>query len=230
MGIAPFVPLKYQGVVMFVFSAVFFGLAYFLTVKESGVLKWVGKYLNPLFLGLLLVVLVLSLVLPMGDTHQAVSATYQSNAAFQGILDGYNTMDGIALLALAVSVVYAVRGLGFQKQQVSKVLAKAGLLSILAEAALYAVLVLVGTTSLGLFKASDNGGAAFAQIVSHYMGNFGTALTGVIVTLAVFTTAMGLFVPFAALGFGWVVPAVFGAVLGVGGYLLTNSKRVTALD
>ena len=160
-------------------------------------MKWVGKYLNPLFLGLLLVVLVLSLILPMGDTHQAVSAAYQSNAAFQGILDGYNTMDGIALLALAVSVVYAVRGLGFQKQQVSKVLAKAGLLSILAEAVLYAVLVLVGTTSLGLFKASDNGGAAFAQIVSHYMGNFGTALTGVIVTLAVFTTAMGLFVSFA---------------------------------
>jgi LIVCS family branched-chain amino acid:cation transporter len=77
MGIAPFVPLKYQGVVMFVFSPVFFGLAYFLTVKESGLLKWVGKYLNPLFLGLLLVVLVLSLVLPMGDTHQAVSAAYQ---------------------------------------------------------------------------------------------------------------------------------------------------------
>lgn len=197
MGIAPFVPLRYQGVVMFVFSAVFFGLAYFLTAKESGLLKWVGKYLNPLFLGLLLVVLVLSLVLPMGDTHQAVSAAYQSNAAFQGILDGYNTMDGIALLALAVSVVYSVRGLGFQKQQVSKVLAKAGLLSILAEAVLYAVLVLVGTTSLGLFKASDNGGAAFAQIVSHYMGNFWTALTGVIVTLAVFTTAMGLFVSFA---------------------------------
>ncbi|MDN6081360.1 MAG: branched-chain amino acid transport system II carrier protein, partial [Leuconostoc sp.] len=38
------------------------------------------------------------------------------------------------------------------------------------------------------------------------------------------------FVPFAALGFGWVVPAVVGTVLGVSGYLLTNSKRVTALD
>jgi LIVCS family branched-chain amino acid:cation transporter len=50
---------------------------------------------------------------------------------------------------------------------------------------------LVGTTSLGLFKASDNGGAAFAQIVSHYMGNFGTALTGVIVTLAVFRQQWG---------------------------------------
>ncbi len=340
MGVAPFVPVKFQGFAMFVFSAVFFGLAYFLTVKESALLKWVGKYLNPLFLGLLLLVLVLSLVMPMGGTHQAVSTAYQSNAAFQGILDGYNTMDGIALLALAVSVVYAVKGLGFQKHQVSTVLAKAGLLSIVAEAVVYAALVLVGTSSLGLFKPSDNGGTAFAQIVAHYMGSFGTALTGVIITLAVFTTAMGLFVsfaqdmhrvfpkvsylwwlrviafgsfvtanagltnivawsvpvlmllypfalvlillslfsksfkksplvyrvvvaavavpafldalassplvsfsnvqslvngyhqfvPFATLGFGWVVPGAVGAVIGVGAYLVTNRKSATVLD
>lgn len=340
MGVAPFVPVKYQGLAMLVFSAVFFGLAYFLTVKESGLLKWVGRYLNPLFLGLLLLVLVLSLVMPMGNTHQTVSAAYQSNAAFQGILDGYNTMDGIALLALAVSVVYAVKGLGFHKKQVSTVLAKAGLLSIVAEAVIYAALVLVGTSSLGLFKPSANGGDAFAQIVGHYMGNFGTALTGVIVTLAVFTTAMGLFVsfsqdmhrvfpkvsylwwlrviafgsfvtanagltnivawsvpilmllypfalvlillslfskyfkqsalvyrfvvaavtlpavldalassplvslasvqrvvngyhqfvPFASLGFGWVVPAALGALVGLGAYLVTNHQNATVLD
>ncbi len=248
--------------------------------------------------------------------------------------------DGIALLALAVSVVYAVKGLGFHKKQVSTVLAKAGLLSIVAEAVIYAALVLVGTSSLGLFKPSANGGDAFAQIVGHYMGNFGTALTGVIVTLAVFTTAMGLFVsfsqdmhrvfpkvsylwwlrviafgsfvtanagltnivawsvpilmllypfalvlillslfskyfkqsalvyrfvvaavtlpavldalassplvslasvqrvvngyhqfvPFASLGFGWVVPAALGALVGLGAYLVTNHQNATVLD
>ena len=62
---------------------------------------------------------------------------------------------------------------------------------------LSAALVLLGVTSLGQFKAAANGGDAFAQIVAHYAGNFGTALTGVVVTLAVFTTAMGLFVSFA---------------------------------
>jgi len=112
MGIAPFIAPKYQSLGMLIFSALFFGLAYFLTVKETGLMKWVGKYLNPVFMILLLIVLLMALFMPMGNTSQAVSSAYQSHATFQGLLDGYNAMDGIALLAVAVSVVYAVRGLG----------------------------------------------------------------------------------------------------------------------
>ncbi|ORI85443.1 branched-chain amino acid transport system II carrier protein [Leuconostoc lactis] len=226
MGVAPFLAPKDQGFGMLLFSGVFFGLAYYLTVKQSGLMKWVGKYLNPLFLALLLVVLLLALVMPMGSTHQAVSATYQAHAGFQGILDGYNTMDGIALLALAVSVVYAVKALGFRDAQVSQVLAKAGLLSIVAEAVLYAALLLLGVTSLGQFKAAANGGDAFAQIVAHYAGNFGTALTGVVVTLAVFTTAMGLFVSFAQdmhLVFPKVSYLWFLRVIAFGSFVTANA-------
>jgi len=226
MGVAPFISPKYQGVGMLVFSALFFGLAYFLTVKQAGLTKWVGKYLNPLFLGLLFVVLLMALFMPMGNTAQSVSTAYQSNAGFQGVLDGYNTMDGIALLALAVSVVYAVKGLGFRDSQVPKVLAKAGLLSVVAEAVLYTMLVLLGVSSLGQFKAAANGGDAFAQIVAHYAGNFGTALTGVVVTLAVFTTAMGLFVSFAQdlhLAFPKVSYLWFLRVIAFGSFVTANA-------
>jgi LIVCS family branched-chain amino acid:cation transporter len=160
-------------------------------------MDWIGKYLNPLFLILLVATLLIALILPMGGLHQDVHAAYQNNAVFQGILDGYNTMDGIALLALAVTVVYAVKGLGYSDREVPKMVAKAGLLSIVAEAVLYAALVLLGTSSLGTFKASANGGDASAQIVGHYAGNFGTLFTGIVVTFAVFTTAMGLFASFA---------------------------------
>lgn len=197
MGVEPFVPAAYHQVAMLAFTAVFFGLAYFLTVKQSNLMKWVGKYLNPIFLALLGLILVLALFLPMGDLHQHATDAYQSQAAFQGILDGYNTMDGLALLALAVSVVYAVRGLGFEGANVSKVLSKSGLVAILMESLIYVATVLLGVTSLGTMKAAANGGTAFSEIVTHYTGNVGVLATGVIVTLAVFTTAMGLFVSFA---------------------------------
>ncbi|GAP00335.1 branched-chain amino acid transport system II carrier protein [Fructobacillus ficulneus] len=197
MGVSPFVSAKYQNLAMFLFSAAFFGLAYFLTVKQSSLMKWVGKYLNPLFLVLLVVLLVLALVLPMGSLHQSVGTSYQSNAGFQGILDGYNTMDGLALLAFAVTAVYAVRHMGFEGKSVSKVLAKAGLLSIFWEALLYVGLVLLGVSSLGKMSVAANGGTAFSDVVTHYAGNFGVLATGVLVTLAVFTTAMGLFASFA---------------------------------
>lgn len=197
MGVAPFLPAKFQTLGMLIFSALFFGLAYFLSFKQSNILAWIGKYLNPLFLVLLLIILVLGLVLPMGNLHQAVGSAYQHHVVLQGFLDGYNTMDGIALLALAVTVVFAVQGLGYQGNQVPKMIAKAGLLSIVAEALLYAALVLLGASSLGTLKVAANGGAAFSQIVAHYTGNFGTLFTGLVVTLAVFTTAMGLFASFA---------------------------------
>lgn len=50
----------------------------------------------------------------MGDLNQPVASAYQSTHFMTGFLDGYNTLDGVALLALAVSVVYAVRGLGYR--------------------------------------------------------------------------------------------------------------------
>ncbi|QBO36901.1 branched-chain amino acid transport system II carrier protein [Periweissella cryptocerci] len=197
MGVAPLLPKGMQTVGMLIFSAVFFGLAYFLSTKEANVVAWIGKYLNPLFLVLLVGTLLLAVFLPMGNLHQQVGEAYQSNAFFQGFLDGYNTMDGIALLALAVTVVYAIKGLGYHEDAVPKVVAKSGLLAIAAEVVLYTGLVLLGTSSLGTFKAAANGGDAFAQIVAHYTGNFGTLFTGLVVTLAVFTTAMGLFASFA---------------------------------
>ncbi|MDR2661131.1 MAG: branched-chain amino acid transport system II carrier protein [Lactobacillaceae bacterium] len=197
MGISPFVPTKYQWLAMLIFSAIFFATAYVLAIKESGLMKWVGKYLNPILMSLLVIVLVLAFILPMGGVDQTVSKAYQVNAGLTGILDGYNTMDGVALLALSVSVVYAIKGFGFHDNQVSKVMAKSGLLAVVAEAVIYAALVLLGVSSLGTFKAAANGGDAFASIIGHYTGNLGTLTTGIIVTLAVFTTAMGLFVSFA---------------------------------
>lgn len=155
MGAAPFLPKNFQGLGMLIFSALFFGLAYFLTIKQKNLVKWIGKYLNPLFLALLVIVLLLALVLPMGSLHQAVQPSYSGNPFFQGFLDGYNTMDGLALLAFAVTVVYAVQGLGYQKEQVPKMLAKSGFFSILAEAVLYAGLVFLGTSSLGCSRSQQ---------------------------------------------------------------------------
>lgn len=197
MGIAPLVPSAYQQIAMLVFSAIFFWMVYRLTLKESNLTKWVGRYLNPLFLILLGVILLLALIMPMGGLDQKVTGAYQHAAAFQGILEGYNTMDCLALLAFAVSVVYAVKNMGFSEKQVPKLLAKSGLLAILLESLIYIATALLGVSSLGIMPISDNGGTALSNVIVHYTGNVGILMTGLIVTLAVFTTAMGLSASFS---------------------------------
>lgn len=197
MAAKPFLPEKYNSLGMFLFSALFFFLAYFLTVHPTRLVKYVGKYLNSLFLALLAIIFVVSLFHPMGNLNQSAADTYQTNALTNGVLEGYNTVDAVALLALSVTFVHAVRDLGFKDKKVTELTAKAGSLSVALEVMIYFGLVLLGAMSLNKMSLSENGGTALSQITNFYLGNFGASFLGVMVTLGVFTTAMGLVVSFA---------------------------------
>ncbi|MBS0949311.1 branched-chain amino acid transport system II carrier protein [Weissella minor] len=197
MGVAPFLPESWQGIGMIIFSFIFFALAILVSITNSRITDWVGRYLTPLFLILIIGVIIIGLLNPMGDLNQPVASAYQSTPFMTGFLDGYNTLDGVALLALAVSVVYAVRGLGYRDQAISSTIAKAGLLSIMLEALIYTALIVLGVASLTQLKLADNGGIALMQIIQHYFGTSGSILTGILVILAVFTTAVGLLSSFA---------------------------------
>lgn len=197
MAVKPFLPENFIAVGMFAFSAVFFLCAYFLTVHPTKLVKYVGKYLNTLFLILLAIVFFIALIHPMRGGHPTAESTYQSNALINGVLEGYNTVDAVALLALSITFVHAIRDLGFKNKQVTLLTAKAGILSIAFEVVIYFGLVLLGTMSLNKLTLSENGGTALSQIIQYYLGRFGVAFLGVMITLGVFTTAIGLLVSFA---------------------------------
>ncbi|MGH1865465.1 branched-chain amino acid transport system II carrier protein [Enterococcus durans] len=197
MAAKPFLPEKFTTIGMLVFSALFFLCAYLLTVHPTRLIKYVGKYLNTIFLILLAVIFFIAFIHPMGGLHQAADTTYRSNALTNGVLEGYNTVDAVALLALSVTFVHAVRDLGLKNRQVTLLTAKAGTLSVVFEVVIYFGLVLLGAMSLNKLTLSENGGTALSQIVQYYLGNFGAVFLGVMVTLGVFTTAMGLVVSFA---------------------------------
>ena len=152
MAAKPFLPEKYDSLGMFLFSALFFLLAYFLTVHPTRLVKYVGKYLNSLFLALLAIIFVVSLFQPMGNLNQSAADSYQTNALTNGVLEGYNTVDAVALLALSVTFVHAVRDLGFKDKKVTELTAKAGSLSVALEVMIYFGLVTLGvfTTAMGL--------------------------------------------------------------------------------
>ncbi|CAK8053868.1 branched-chain amino acid transport system II carrier protein [Eupransor demetentiae] len=226
MGIAPLLKKSDQPLAMLIFSAIYFIALYFSTLKQSRLIKLIGKYLNPLFLIFLAVILILAFVLPMGNVHHASQALYQSQPLLNGILDGYNTLDGLCLLGLTISIVYTTKNLGFHDKAIPKALAQAGLLSIILEAVLYAALVWLGVTSLGSIPLAENGGIAFGQIIGHYLGNLGILFTGILVVLAVFTTAMGLSASFGQdlhRAFPKIPYSVWLAVVTGGSFITANA-------
>ncbi|WPC17299.1 branched-chain amino acid transport system II carrier protein [Pediococcus inopinatus] len=199
VGLAPLIPAQYQTLGLVVFSAVFFGLAYFLSVEQSKIVSNVGKLLNPVFLVLLAFVFFLGFSNPMGTpVKQAVTSAYKTGAFTNGFLQGYNTMDALAGLAFGVTVVTAIKYMGKKNPNgIAMVTARAGLFSMGFEGVIYVALILLGSMSLGKFKLSANGGIAFDQIVNHYLGVVGQSILAALITLTCLTTAIGLVAAFA---------------------------------
>lgn len=199
VGVQPLLPANLAHVGLLVFSALFFGAAFLVSYRESNIMSSVGKVLNPLFLLMLFGVFALGFSSPMGNAaHQSVTAAYQHASFFNGFLQGYNTMDALAGLAFGVTVVTAVNQLGkTTPKSNAKVTARAGVLATGMIGVIYVGLIYLGATTLGHYKVSADGGVAFNQLVTYYLGNLGHALLATLLTVTCLTTAVGLVAAFA---------------------------------
>lgn len=200
VGIAPFLPKNWQSLGLLLFSAIFFGLTFWVSYNRSDILSKLGKFLNPIFLVLLFLVFAVAFLHPLGHPAQlAPTGTgYVRHALSHGFLEGYNTMDALAGLAFGVTIVSAVRGLGRRSQKhEAAITARAGTLAMLLVGVIYVLLTIVGAMSLGRFKASADGGIVFAQVVQAYAGMWGQAILALLIAVTCLTTAVGLVAAFA---------------------------------
>lgn len=177
-----------------IFSALFFSLVLFFTLRPGRIIDWIGKYLNPTFLLFFCTLLIIALLNPLGEIKNILpTQAYQHNAFFKGFLEGYNTLDALAGLAFGVVVINTIKGLGVEKPElIAKVTLKAGVLACLLMAILYGGACTVGAQSRGYFELSANGGVALASVCWYYLGRAGQLFLAVIVTLACLKTSIGL--------------------------------------
>ena len=194
VGILPLIPEGSSSLVLCIFSALFFAIVLFFSLRPSGIMTWIGKILNPLFLLFLGILTVTARLNPMGTlTSAAPSGNYVSQSFFQGFLEGYNTLDALASLAFGIILINAIRELGVESpKEISSSTLKAGILSTILMAAIYCILTVVGTQSQAVYGVSADGGEALYLIGSHYFGTFGGVLLGITVTFACMKTAIGL--------------------------------------
>lgn len=199
IGFAPFIPAAQNKLFLAVFSILFFIIAWAFSRKPSKLLDYVGKFLNPLFLFLLAILIALAFISPLGNIHSAaISPTYLESPFFKGFTEGYNTLDALASLAFGIIIVSTIRGMGVEEpNEVAKDTIKSGAVSVLLMGIIYTLLAYMGTMSVGTFPISANGGIALAQIANYYLGNLGSILLALIVLLACLKTAIGLITAFS---------------------------------
>lgn len=199
IGLTPFVAESQKTLFLAIFSILFFALSWWFSRNPSKLLDYVGKFLNPLFLALLAILIVMSFVKPIANIHDiTVLGKYRDYAFFTGFQNGYNTLDVLASLAFGIIVVNTLKNKGVTKKStITADTFKSGAVSVLLMGIIYSFLSLMGTMSMGKFDLSENGGIALTQIAHYYLGTGGSIILALIVVVACLKTTIGLTTAFS---------------------------------
>ena len=194
VGIRPFINGGNLKLALFIFSFIFFAITLYFSLRPARILDWVGKYLTPIFLVLLSILLIATYVKSMGEISQfPAQGNYVTKPLFTGLLDGYNTMDALASLAFAIIIISNIQKLGVKNpRSIAVETVKSGLVTIIGMSIIYSSLAYMGATSLGSVSRADNGGAILSMVSNHYFGFIGKVLLAAIVGVACIKTAIGL--------------------------------------
>lgn len=196
VGAVGLVGQEHSALYLALFSLLFFAVVLAFSLKPSGIMTWIGKLLNPVFLAFLFALVIAALIHPVdriADVVPAAKYATQGDAFFSGFLEGYNTLDALAGLAFGIVVVNVLRETGIkQPERVAANTAKAGIFSCLFMGVIYFFITLICAQSASLCAECENGGEVLGVIARYYFHSVGAYLTAAIVTFACLKTAIGL--------------------------------------
>ena len=194
VGISSFISAEAQSISLLAFTLSFFAAVLYFSLRPSGILLWVGKVFNPLFLLFLGILVITALLAPMGSVQDVPpTEAYAEHPFFTGLLEGYNTMDVLAALAFGNILVNAIKRLGLSApKDLSYSTIVSGAFSTALMALIYFALTYIGAQSRTVYGIDANGGDVLYHIASHYFGTFGGMLLGITISCACLKTAIGL--------------------------------------
>lgn len=194
MGVQPFLPKSIisSPIPLFIYTLVYFGIAFWLSLTPSKLINRLGKILTPILLLLIFIVFIKSLITPIGP-FGVPKGDYSSFPFFKGFSEGYLTMDAIAALNFGIVITYALKSLEVTGEKaIISYSIKAGLIVGALLIVIYAMLSYVGASSRIISLNAQNGGEILTNAASHLFGGSGIIILGLIFTLACLNTATGL--------------------------------------
>ncbi|RMB58601.1 branched-chain amino acid transport system II carrier protein [Dokdonia sinensis] len=228
MSIAPYFDMSPLAL-----SSIYFILVLIFALNRSKILNLIGKYLTPLIIIILLIIICVGL---LGD-YEPLRASAFDNTLSSGLLEGYQTFDAIGGVVVGGVIVISLGMQGGTFEQRRLIIAKGGLIAGLGLLIIYGGLIALGA-QYGTKIETDDRTALLQLLSKDTLGNVGTVFLGVLVSLACFTTAVGIITGTADFFKGlfgnrqqvYQITAVIGCILGVGmGQLDVHSIIVVAV-
>ena len=186
MSIAPIFP-EFNSVI---FSIIFYALVFIISIKPSKVVDIIGKYLTPILLIALSILIIKGIVSPVGSLNSDI----QGDKLFiDGITQGYQTMDALGAGGIAAFIMLAFKNKGYtDKKQIGKYTMIATTIACVGLVIVYGGLAYLGATVSTNYTTDISQTALLVNITSQLLGTTGTIILSIIVAFACFTTASTL--------------------------------------
>ena len=186
MGIKPL----FNGFSPILFSIIFFGITFILTIKPSKVVDIIGQFLTPALLIALGVLIVKGIISPLGEMGPT---SINGNLFSEGVKQGYQTMDALGAVSLSAVMMLSLSNKGYKDEnQKTKITLKAGIVAAIGLILVYGGLTYLGATVSKVYGQDVVQTSLIVQITASLLGNTGKIILAIIVMLACLTTAIGL--------------------------------------
>lgn len=196
IGILPMVTNQDQTLLWY--TLIYFGITYVIAMRPTKLLDYVGKFLTPIFAGLIVVLIIFGSVLYQNESPNVATTMYSQNAFGQGFLEGYNTLDALAAVAFSVVATQTLAQLQFEsKKAYMKTIAAVGVLITTLFSVLYIGLGYLGNRMpLAPEVVSDQtqniGAYVLSETAYRVFGDNGRFFLALLVMLTCLTTTIGL--------------------------------------
>lgn len=190
MILVPLFNAKNGTVTSVIFSIVFFLIVYLLTVRPNKVCDIIGKFLTPLLLASLALVIIKGIISPIGPV---VDVGGVAKVIESGVIAGYQSMDVFGALNLGLVVIATASTKGYKdKKDAISVISFASIVCLICLFVVSLGLAYLGGTVSTLYNADVSQATLVFLITKHLYGSAGGILIGFLTGLACFTTAVGL--------------------------------------
>ena len=167
---------------------IFFALLYFFAYNPTTVIDKVGKYMTPILLILLAIILIKGVVTPVGTPID----TGIEQPLGDAMLAAYNIGDLTIGILFGGVILGDLKRRGYNRKECQKGSIVVGLISIVCLFAIYGTLTYIGATGSGSYAQDTTQTALLSGLIQDILGRVGLALMGAVVFVAGLTTVIGI--------------------------------------
>ncbi len=190
-------PITGDGMLLAIFTTLYFACAWWLSITPSKLLDRVGKVLTPIFAIMIVLLIIVGMV--ARRCRRQLRLWGNTLSAFgNGFIEGYNTVDTLASFAFCIIALGAMKRIHFtsEKEHIASVWMAGAAVAVLM-GGLYLGLALLGNDfpipqSVYEDATINLGAYVLSQTSFQIFGTVGMAFLAVMVTLTCFTTTVGL--------------------------------------